>query len=302
MKNTQLEKYQIDFVKIKVNIDSSTTIRKDRLVEHPALRNQYSLNPILGDYVKNFSLYFCNDNSVVIKSSIPYFLYGHNYKEIREGQLSKFAEIIEGLLGIDVTKGVVKEFEFGGYEKIEIRSDSYLKSIFGMCGFQLEKSTSFMKMYGNQSSAIHYKVYDAIANAKVKKTFEVAKFPKSTVIKHEIKFLNPKKYFGEDILFFDLSNNFHFGKNIMDCLHNLLHDFKGKIIFKNEIIYKPIKDDLINILYATVKNLEKKNSIMVYEELMDLINTLGLTASQKSKRKKSIELLEEAYNREFNIF
>ena len=302
MKNTQLEKYQIDFVKIKVNIDSSTVIRKDRLVEHPTLRNQYTLNPILGDYVKNFSLYFSNDNSVVIKSSIPYFLYGHNYKEIRGDQLIKFAEIIEGLLGMDITKGVVKEFEFGGFEKIDIRSDSYLNSIFGMCGFQLEKSTSFMKMYGNQSSAIHYKVYDAIANAKVKKTFDVAKFPKSTIIKHEIKFLNPRKYFGEDVLFLDLSSNFYSERNIIDCLYNLLHDLKGKIIFKNEIIYKPIKDDLINILYATIKNMEKKNSIIVYEELMDLINTLGLTASQKSKRKKSIELLEEIYNQEFNNF
>lgn len=159
-----------------------------------------------------------------------------------------------------------------------------------------------MKMYGKPSKAIHYKIYDAVANAKVKKTFDIAKFSQATVIKHEIKFLNPKKYFGKEVAFFDLTLDWYPEITVRDSFYDLLPELKSKIVFRRETIYKPIKDDVIHILYATIKNIEQKNDSTLYNQIIDLINNSGLSASQKSKRKKSIALLEDSYNLESKSF
>ena len=155
-------------------------------------------------------------------------------------------------------------------------------------------------MFGNPNNSIHYKVYDAVANAKHKGTYIKGSFSFNSVIKHEIKFTNPKKYFGKNLFFKDLlfKENSNCEDLLIDNCIELLEGLKANLIKQNGCEYFPLKSDLSHILYSVLKNTEQdgNQNTNVYRQLLKMIDVMILSPSQKSKRKKSIKILEELYN------
>ncbi|OPC62420.1 hypothetical protein BAY13_06260 [Elizabethkingia bruuniana] len=283
--------FHIDFVKLEIPYNY-WHIKFDNLVEHPTIKNQYILKPEVWKYHKNFSLYLTKKKAI-LKFSIPYFLNGHNFCKLYLEDFWQVEEFISKNLGLEITFAEVKELEFGAYEEIDIDAKDYINSIVGIMNYELEKSTKGFKMFGDRKRNFHYKVYDAVANAKTKKTFTLGNYPDKGLIKHEIKLTNTSPYF-DSVFYNDLYEPF---ASYWDELKDDLIDSQRSLVRRNSNPVLLQDTDLSSILYAGLKQYESgATSENVMKSLFDLIDNSGLTPSQKSKRRKAISILESSYN------
>ncbi|WMC06316.1 hypothetical protein [Elizabethkingia anophelis] len=291
---TKLFNHHIDFVKLEI-LYNYYDINFENLVEHPTIKNQYTLKPETWEYHKNFSVYF-TEKKAIVKFSVPYFVYGHNFCELDIQDLWEVRDFMSEKLGLKIKFAKVKELEFGAYEKIDINSKQYINSIVGIRDYELEKATENFKMFGDRKRNLHYKIYDAVANAKAKKTFTLGNYPKMGLIKHEIKLTNTLPYF-DSLYFNDLSEPL---TEYREMLEKDLISSRKALILKNSSPVLLQDTDLSNILYAGLKQYESgATSENVMKSLFDLIDNSGLTPSQKSKRRKAISILESSYNQKF---
>lgn len=289
----QLKNFQIDYVKLSKIIDSREEINWNNLIPHPNLKKHYTLKPELSENAKNFSLYMQGEYYVTIRFSVPYFLKGHNYTSIAKQELLEVERRFKKWLNIDIKFAHIKEFEFGAFEKIDMDSKKYIANIKGIGSYNLEKATPNFKMYGDPKRKFHYKIYDAVANAKSKKTYTKGNYPKGNLIKHELKFEDASKFFNYGFFFID----FYDDSPSLEYFKKLLLDNWGSLIFKTEHYFSPAKGDLANILYTALKNLESESEdTNVVELLNETIDETDLSASQKSKRRKAIQHLDRNYN------
>ncbi|WP_143883530.1 hypothetical protein [Chryseobacterium binzhouense] len=293
---------QVDFISLRISKEDSASIKMENLTEHPVLKNQYTINSEDDEHLKNIALYFKKDGSIILKSSMPYFLYGHNHVRFNEDKIAEFANKIREILNIDIEKSKILEFEYGAFEKVSIDMKSYLNNLIGLKEWDLEYNKGGMKMFGNSKLGLHYKIYNAVANAKMKGTLIKGCFPSEGIMKHELKFSNPKKYFGIDLYFEDLMINDYTEEDyiIVNRLSRLLCKLRNSLVEKADYQFFPQKTDVSNILYAVLKNIEQMKDVAfqipIYKEILELINMMDLSPSQKSKRKKSIEELEDSYD------
>ncbi|WP_407531859.1 hypothetical protein [Elizabethkingia meningoseptica] len=291
---TKLFNHHIDFVKLEIPYNY-WHINFDNLVEHPTIKNQYKLKPDIWKYHKNFSLYLTKKKAI-LKFSIPYFLNGHNFCKLYLEDFWQVEEFVSKNLGLEITFAEVKELEFGAYEEIDIDAKDYINSIVGIKNYELEKSTKGFKMFGDRKRNFHYKVYDAVTNAKMKKTFTLGNYPDKGLIKHEIKLTNTSPYF-DSVFYNDLYEPF---ASYWDELKEDLIDSQRSLIRRNSNPVLLQDTDLSSILYAGLKQYESgATSENVMKSLFDLIDNSGLTPSQKSKRRKAISILESSYNQKF---
>lgn len=291
-----LTKFQVDYVKLSKVIDSREEINWNNLIPHPTLKKHYTLNTELSENAKNFSLYYRSDNYVFIKFSIPYFLKGHNYTSIGKQELLEVVWKLKKWLNIDIAFFRVEEFEFGAFENIDSDGKKYIERIKGIGAYDLEKATPNFKMYGDVKRKLHYKIYDAVANSKSKKTYIKGDFPKGNLIKHELKFENVQRFFSFNFFFID----FYETPFVIDECKELLLNNRKSLVFKTELKFKPAKNDLIHILYTALKTLESSESNDNAVKLLnEIIEGTNLSSSQKSKRRKSFQLLENIYDLPF---
>ncbi|WGL70577.1 hypothetical protein [Elizabethkingia anophelis] len=291
---TKLFNHHIDFVKLEIPYNY-WHINFDNLVEHPTIKNQYKLKPEIWKYHKNFSLYLTKKKAI-LKFSIPYFLNGHNFCKLYLEDFWQVEEFISKNLGLEITFAEVKELEFGAYEEIDIDAKDYINSIVGIKNYELEKSTKGFKMFGDRKRSFHYKVYDAVANAKMKKTFTLGNYPDKGLIKHEIKLTNTSPYF-DSVFYNDLYEPF---ASYWDELKEDLINSQRSLVRRNSTPVLLQNTDLSSILYAGLKQYESgATSENVMKSLFDLIDNSKLTPSQKSKRRKAISILESSYNQKF---
>ena len=185
------------------------------------------------------------------------------------------------------------ELEFGGFEKINGVTGNYFNNIIGINDYHLEKSTPYMRMFGKKKLNLHYKVYDAVANAKKKKTFTMGNYPNEGLIKHELKFTNTSPYF-DSIFYVDLFEPLSFH---IDELSEELIRHRNSLKFKSSEKLSLKDTHIAGILYATLKEYERGNNTQtIVKTAFDIIESSGLSCSQKSKRRKSIQELEKSYN------
>jgi len=293
---------QVDFISLRISKEDSASIKMENLTEHPVLKNQYTINSEDDEHLKNIALYFKKDGSIILKSSMPYFLYGHNHVRFHEDRIGEFEHQIKELLNIDIENAKILEFEYGAFEKTTTDTKTYLKNLVGLKDWDLEYNKGSMKMFGNSKLGLHYKIYDAVANAKMKGTLIKGCFPQEDVMKHELKFNNPKKYFKREIYFKDLMVNEYstFQDLTITKLIRLLDQIRNSLVEKTDYEFFPLKADVVHILYTALKNKEQKTDktyeTSIYKEIIDMIDVMELSPSQKSKRKKSIRELEDTYD------
>lgn len=294
--NAKLYKTQIDYISLKVDSVDAQQINWNHLIPHPTLRKQYGLVPNIIKEAKNFRLYVKSNGDVVISLSIPYFLFGYNYRSVGQEELIDFYAKIKDIIGINVKNAEILEFEYGGFEDIKENPEVKIKNILGMRNSDLVYSKPQIKIYAEQNNNVFLKIYDAVYNAKQKKTYTPERFPKSNVVKYELKITNPKQVFKRIIVFKDLLVE-HNQNSILNLSMQLLSKTKDALILQDNTKVLPKKYDLINILYAGLKNIEKTkgNSNLIYQELIQIINLSPLSSSQKSKRRKAIGDLDSLY-------
>jgi len=277
---TYFNNFQVDYIRLRTSTVSKNDINWSNLIPHPKLKDNFTLNAELSNNYKNFSLYYGKEDSIFIKMSIPYFLIGHNYTEIGNVELIKVRDYLKKWLNIDIQNAEVLEIEYGMFENIEISGKDYISNISNTQNFSLEKSTPYFKMFGKYSTKMHYKIYDAVANAKAKKVFSKANFPNKNIIKHELKFEDVKKEFPNLLYSHLYEQNF-----LHNEFKNLLFSTHKDLKFKENLSYQLEKYDSVSILFTALKNLENFET-NILELLHELIDNSEMTASQKSKRKK----------------
>ncbi|MGY0391190.1 hypothetical protein ACW5R3_01355 [Bizionia sp. KMM 8389] len=290
VKGYELHNFQIDFVKLKLYNVNIGTINWGAFIGHPNLKNHYSLVPNLPNmYSKNFDMYMDKGNNITVRMSIPYLIENHNYRSIEDAEMCFVLQELQRLTNLNFPQAKVVEFEFGAFDSIDIDASQYIKKIEGLVNFDLLKATSYMKMFG--SNTVHYKIYNAVQNAKSKKTFTRGNYPDSKLIKHELKIKSPKEFLGKSVTAFDLASGLYTGK-----LKVQLDFFKQLIMWKQDVIYQLEQTNMTHVLYTSLKNVESLLETTVFNLVKEVIDNSGLTSSQKSKRKKSLLELETTYN------
>lgn len=146
-----------------------------------------------------------------------------------------------------------------------------------------------MKMFGD--SNIHYKIYDAVANAKRKRTFTRGNYPDSKLIKHELKFKNPQRTFGRQVTAFSLCN-----EGFLKQARSILEDNMSQLVFNRELNFAPLETSMTHLLFTSLKNAEARLETTVFNLVSEVIDCNNMTSSQKSKRRKSLLELETTYN------
>lgn len=288
--NSRLHNYQIDFVKLKLYDVDVSKINWEEFKSHPNLKNHFSLKTTVGDYYgKNFDMYIDKGNNATIRMSIPYLIENHNYSAIENYDLALLLIQLKQLTGLNFPDAKVLEFEFGAFERIATSATEYLQNVSGLLDYELLKRTSYMQLYGN--TMLQYKLYDAVANAKRKKTFTRGNFPNGNLIKHELRFIDPRKVFGKDITAFHLCM-----ESFANELKQMLHAQKQHLILHQDLSYTPKDTNMTHILFTALKTMELNYLANSFSVVSDIIDSSELTASQKSKRRKTLLDLETAYN------
>lgn len=286
--------YQVDFIKIIETKTKKDEINWENLIEHPTIKNNYVLNPSIHEHAKNFNLYVNREGHFILKFSIPYLLYGHNYKGINGKEVYDVVEKLKSWLNIDISCSRVLEFEYGMFEEIGIKSNQYISEIQEMICYDLEKHTPNFKMFGDNLLKKHYKIYDVIANSKSKRTYTKIKIDSRNVIKHELKFERVDKIYP------NLSvNDFYSSELFLDEIKTeLINNYKLLNFKKNPSFYIS-ETDSSSILFTALKNVEQYlEQKSVLKLLYELIDCSDMSASQKSKKRKLFSKLNNS--RQFN--
>lgn len=282
-------KFQFDFIKIrtqKVNMDN---VNWDMLEQHSNIKNAYSLSDESALFGKNFKLYFDKNDCAVLQTSIPYLNHNHNYVKVSSADLHCTLQLLSELLRIDFAGSKVIEFEYGLYAFIDLNSKRYLSDIIGVGNYDLKYNTPFMKMYGNPK--VNFKIYDAVSNAKKKKTFKLGDYPKDKLIKFELKFTKPSKFFKTTLIVEDLYSQ-HFEYRLKEILERHIDG----IVESNHIKIQ-VKGNTVNhFVYAALKNYEQQTGIKASNMVLDLIDDSNISPCQKSKRRRSVKQLEALYH------
>ncbi len=288
MKN--LFNYHYDFIKLKLYDVDTEKVNWDVLKPHPHLKNHYTLISIGLFEDKNFDLFIDKGKNVTIRTSLPYLCYGHNYTSFQSEDMFRTLSSLSDLLGLDLLRAVVLELEFGAYQKIDISAKEYIKKISGLVDYEIEKSTDTMKMFGDRKQ-FHFKIYDPIANSKIKKTFSASNYPKSDLLKYEVKMTEMKLTNGKK------TDAFHFCHNKVDeRSKKILKQHSENIVFIDGLTHFPEETTMNHLLFTSLKNLEQQSGINAYSIASEVINQMDLSPSQRSKRRKSLENLETKYN------
>tara|TARA_R110002096_G_scaffold433220_1_gene651558 strand:- start:1698 stop:2585 length:888 start_codon:yes stop_codon:yes gene_type:complete len=284
-----LHKCQFDFIKVKSQKVNRESVNWEMLNEHPTIKNAYTLDAKSGLHGKNFKLYFTKGDYVVLETSIPYLVYGHNYVQVSGHDLVATFLRLKELLRIDFINAHVLQFEYGGFMTKGIEAKDYIKNIIDVSSYDLKFSSPFMKMYGNSST--NFKIYDAVANARKKKTFTRGNYPNGKLIKFEVKVLNAQRSFQREILVIDLCRPEIFEPIItgLNFHISMITELRALIDFKTNT------NSLNDILFNCLKHLQNQFGYPIYELVIGLINDLDLSPSQKSKRRKSFIALEEKF-------
>ncbi len=155
-------------------------------------------------------------------------------------------------------------------------------------------------MFENKKQGICFKIYDAIENAKNKKTYSKELFPKKDILKFELKLKKPEKFLKRKLQFKDLIGEPD-QNSVLNRFKNTLTELRNKLILPNDANVEPIKYDLIHIIFVGLKNIVNHHpeSVSAVQELRNVIDNSPLSPSQKSKRRKAIENLENQYNQNF---
>lgn len=300
MNQNNLYNTQVDFISLKLDSQEIFNLNWDHLKEHPTLHNQYTLREKIRPNSKNFSLYLKKSQEIIINLSIPYFLYGHNYNTVSCEELLDFSVIMKELLGINILESEILELEYGGFFDSEIASKEFIKKIQRMNDYELIYSKSYMKMFEHKKHGIYFKIYDAVENAKNKRTYSKELFLKEDILKFELKLKKPEKFLNRKLQFKDLigepDQNF-----VLNQFKNTLTELRNKLILPNNMNVEPLQYDLVHIIFVGLKNIAgyHTESVSVVQELRNIIDNSPLSPSQKSKRRKAVENLENQYNQNF---
>lgn len=285
-----MHNYQIDYVKLKLYKVNENMIKWNAFIDHPTIKKRYRLcSPSSELYCINFDMYIDNGSNVVIEMSIPYLLKNHNYLSVDAKTTSFVIEELSFLTGLKIGNAKVIEFEFGAFESCQMESLDYISRIVGLPNLDVLKSARYMRLFGNVN--IQYKLYDAVKNSKRKKTYTRGRLPKSRLIKHELRIKRPDNLSVEIATFADLTSN-----NNITALEALLKAYRSQLIFKEPQSFQLEGGTMTQVLYTTLKNLERNLEAPVFNLAKDVIENSALSPSQKSKRKKSLRELETTYN------
>ena len=182
----------------------------------------------------------------------------------------------------------VLNFEYGVYALLETSVKTYIKAIIALGDYDLKYSDKNMKIYGKEN--LLFKIYDAIANAKAKKTFSLGQYPNGDLIKFELKLINPSKYFNRDLTVEQLCK-----KSFEYKLQSRLESHINSIVESNISLIEPRGSTVTHYLYALIKNYEQITGLASQKMILQMIEGSDITSAQKSKRRKSIKILEDIY-------
>lgn len=277
--------YQYDFIKLKIYSVNKDRINWTVLSPHKNLKRHFTLNSGGCFCDNNFDLFMDKGNNITIRTSVPYLVHGHNYMSFGVDDLSKAINGLSNLLRIDLLQSKIMELEFGAYDKIGMPSATLIKNIVAIQDYQLERVFPTMKMFGD-TKGHHFKIYDPVVNSKLKKTYAISQYPDTPLIKYEIKQSKVNGLTLRDLITTDT----------FEVYKKALNQDIGNLIIKNEEYHTPIENSLNHILYSTLKTIEQQFGVCAFKQTEEVIDTMELSHSQRSKRRKALLQLENAYN------
>jgi hypothetical protein len=270
---------QIDYIKVKVeNVDS---LSATYLVEHPTIKNRYHFNFPENGYNgrtlfgNNIEIYH-NNNTLFLKCSLPYLIYGHNHIDFSVDDTRDVLVYISSLLNVDLLQGTVVDFEVGYIYSSEMPFKELCHTISGIKGMDLQKKTVSFVAYGHKNK--QFKLYNIYTNLKRKvnkSIFDSIENLFTSNVKIELKFTKGNRYSVSEFL--EIGHQLAFNELDELLKHQIRQANHG---------YNGTKFD--DILYMTLLKANKYTYKNVDEMILDTINTIDATPSQKSARRLAL--------------
>lgn len=282
--------FHFDYVKIRLPKVDKTKINWNNLKSHPNLRRHYILSKETGlKFFKNFDLFLNGRGYGIIRLSMPYLFFGHNYISFDTDDVLFCVNELQRILGVSFDNALIEEFEYGCFESLDTTCRKHLNNIQSMPAYDLVKSTPNIRIFDN-GMGVKYKVYDAIANAKRKKTFKRAGFSYQNVLKHEYKMVFKES----NLKPLPLGSFVHekFIETVWDNLTGLITDSSYASSFNKELDLDNVKT-VNDILFIVLKRIQQEHGIDTMRTTLNIIKGLNLTPSQKCKRTQSISNLNK---------
>lgn len=269
---------QLDYLKIK--IENVETLNTQHLIEHPTIKNRFKLENIsLSNeqklYGNNIDIYHKN-STAYISTSIPYLIHGHNFVEVNSNDARLVFECLSEALGINILIGKVIDFEIAMLFDCDIQFKNLIKTISSVDGLELQKKSSSFVAYGKGNTQL--KIYNCYKNLKSKLSksiFDSILGLFTNSLKIELKMIRDKRYTVDQFLEYGFDENLEFLKHLIE----------NRISY-TECNYDGTKFD--DILYKALLKANKYTYKNVDEIVLDIIDTLPISYSQKTARRKSL--------------
>lgn len=283
---------QIDYIKIKV--ENVTEIDSTFLVNHPTIKNRYNIDfPKNSFHNKtlhgnNIDVYH-NNNILYIDFSVPYVLYGHNYKSICINEVREIFIHLSELLCVNLFNGKIVIFEIGHIYDIQTSFKKVYNSLIGVRNMKLQKRDSNILIFGSKN--IQFKLYNVQGNLKKKlghDLFQSISFKTNTTVKVELKFKRDNRYTLEQLLSYGVRDAYLQLDSLMKDDINLVNSFYN---------YSGGKFD--DVLYYTLHKIGILSKIDIDQMILDTINEMEIPHPKKTARRKSLHkkrLLKEKPN------
>jgi hypothetical protein len=274
--------------------------------------NKYGWKTYTFGYYKDLKLKHQEEQNIIrIAGSLPYFLNGQNLY-VMPGDTRKAIQLISELIGVDIRKAEVKNFEYG---VVIPRNEPNARTIYNK---HLAIDDFIVRTYENGKYFINpqlwIKLYDAKASLqkKVRKLIkdELKRTgnydPSKTYIKFEVKYKDPTFYFKRTIKVYELLS--------ADFKQQLQKDIKyhySQIKVTKTPILPADKSEITLLLlaYFELKEFEELTGHSIFERLENRIRSIDskfLSRQNKHNRSKTLRELEKKSNNAhmvvFNLF
>ncbi len=230
-------------------------------------------------------------NKLTFKGSLPYLFNDNNLVPFSLLEVKEAFKDLSIRLGIDLSRAVVNNFEFGVAIEIPFPFQEFIYHHVGLSNMDSSSYQSKGKYFQDKTRRI--KIYDAGRNAKYKLSLPVKQLlqknkhynKQGNYVKFEIQYKNPAKYFGRIITVSDITDDAF----LSICVQDLFNTYSNitKTGFKVPIDAKELTTP--TILAIVLKEIEQSTGEDVENLVKQRIKMLtSLKAWQKYDRRKSI--------------
>lgn len=171
-------------------------------------------------------------NLLVMHFNIPLLLNNCSFSKVDTEKVFDVEMLVQEEVGFGILYSPLFSFKYEGFESVDCDFQNYIETIENIQNFEIVEQNEFSITYENSEKEIQYTIFDARKQAEIKIENPLKYYPSGHLIKHELYFKNPYKFFEREVRFAHLEHN-KFLKECKRCLRSVVKsiEFKDMLAF-----------------------------------------------------------------------